>query len=302
MASNTLAAIGKYGRFIKFSHTLFALPFAGISFVLAILQEPSLSLLVMGQKLFWILVCMVGARSAAMGFNRWADRKIDAKNPRTANREIPSGQISDFMAVIFIIGSSLVFFIGSWFLNPLSFYLSFPTLFLLLTYSYTKRFTFFCHFYLGLTIGLAPLATWIAIREEFSWIAGFWTLGLAFNLAGFDILYALQDREFDKKEGLHSVPVRFGEKNSFIISRISHILSISFLGTAAWYSGFQGAFWAFLIFVGYLLFKEQKIASENKDGNFPPSFYQIHSWISLVIFLGILAETGPNLVSLFSRL
>ncbi|TGM98942.1 UbiA-like polyprenyltransferase [Leptospira dzoumogneensis] len=302
MASNTLAALGKYGRFIKFSHTLFALPFAGIAFVLAILQEPALSLSVIGQKLIWILVCMVGARSSAMGFNRWADRKIDAKNPRTANREIPSGQISDFMAVIFIIGASLVFFIGSWFLNPLSFYLSFPTLFLLLTYSYTKRFTFLCHFYLGLTIGLAPLATWIAIREEFSWIAGFWTLGLAFNLAGFDILYALQDREFDKKEGLHSVPVRFGEKNSFIISRISHILSISFLAVAAWYAGFQGAFWAFLIFVAYLLFREQKIASENKDGNFPPGFYQIHSWISLVIFLGILAEKGLSLVSLFSRL
>lgn len=301
MASNTLASLGKYGRFIKFSHTLFALPFAGIAFVLAILQEPSLSLIVMGQKLFWILVCMVGARSAAMGFNRWADRHIDAKNPRTANREIPSGQISDFMAVTFVIVSALVFFIGSWFLNPLSFYLSFPTLFLLLTYSYTKRFTFLCHFYLGLTIGLAPLATWIAIREEFSWIAGFWTLGLAFNLAGFDILYALQDREFDKKEGLHSVPVRFGEKNSFIISRISHVLSVSFLAVAAWYAGFQDVFWAFLVFVAYLLFREQKIASENKDGNFPPNFYQIHSWISLVIFFGILAETGPNLISLFSR-
>ncbi|TGL65900.1 UbiA-like polyprenyltransferase [Leptospira sarikeiensis] len=301
MASNTLAALGKYGRFIKFSHTLFALPFAGIAFVLAILREPALPLSLIAQKLFWVLVCMVGARSAAMGFNRWADKKIDAKNPRTANREIPSGQISDAMAILFIVGSAILFFIGSWFLNPLSFYLSFPTLFLLLTYSYTKRFTFLCHFYLGVTIGLAPLATWIAIREEFSWIAGFWTLGLAFNLAGFDILYALQDREFDKKEGLHSVPASFGEQKSLIISRISHVFSILFLGVAALNAGLNSFFWIFLVFVAFLLFKEQKIAFENKDGNFPPSFYQIHSWISLVIFLGILSETVPGLIRLFTQ-
>lgn len=146
MNSTALEAIAKYGRFIKFSHTLFALPFAGIAFVLAILEPPVPTLPAIGMKFFWILVCMVGARSAAMGFNRWADKRIDSKNPRTANREIPSGQISDTTAILFIIASSLVFFLGSWFLNRLSFYLSFPTLFLLLTYSYTKRFTFLCHF------------------------------------------------------------------------------------------------------------------------------------------------------------
>ncbi|TGK04295.1 4-hydroxybenzoate octaprenyltransferase [Leptospira langatensis] len=301
MASSTLAAFAKYGRFIKFSHTLFALPFAGIAFVLAVLQKPSLPLSVLGLKLFWILICMVGARSAAMGFNRWADKRFDAKNPRTANREIPSGQISDLMAGIFIVGSSLLFFLGSWFLNDLSFYLSFPTLFLLFTYSYTKRFTFLCHFYLGVTIGLAPLATWIAIREEFSWMAGLWTLGLAFNLAGFDILYALQDREFDRKEGLHSVPAHFGEKISIIISRISHILSAVLLGLAAWYAGLHGIFWAFWLLIVAFLTWEQSIAYKSKDGNFPPLFYQIHSWISIVIFLGILLEKGQDLIQLLRQ-
>lgn len=300
MNSTALEAIAKYGRFIKFSHTLFALPFAGIAFVLAILEPPVPTLPTIGIKFFWILVCMVGARSAAMGFNRWADKRIDSKNPRTANREIPSGQIPDTTAILFIIASSLVFFLGSWFLNRLSFYLSFPTLFLLLTYSYTKRFTFLCHFYLGLTIGLAPLAAWIAVREEFSWIAGFWTVGLAFNLAGFDILYALQDEAFDRKEGLHSVPAKFGKKWSVIISRSSHVLSLVFLGLAAWNAGLSQAFWFFWVITAFFLAWEQKIAAENPDGNFPPSFYRIHSWISIVIFLGILSEKFPDLVRLIS--
>lgn len=298
MSSAALEWVSKYGRFVKFSHTLFALPFAGIAFLLAILEPPFLGWGEIGRKFIWILVCMVGARSAAMGFNRWADQRIDAKNPRTANREIPSGQVSDFAALLFIVVSSLLFFAGSWFLNELAFALSFPTLFLLLTYSYTKRFTFLCHFYLGATIGLAPLAAWIAVREEFSWVAGFWTIGLALNLAGFDILYALQDEAFDRKEGLHSVPARFGRNASLWISRASHLLALAFLGVAAWNAGLNGFFWAFWVLTGFFLYWEQRIAVKNPDGNFPPLFYQIHSWISILIFGGILIEKLPDLIRL----
>ncbi|TGK08658.1 4-hydroxybenzoate octaprenyltransferase [Leptospira fletcheri] len=290
MISSVLDILGKYGRFVKFSHTLFALPFAGIAFILAFLRTPGLTLGEWGMKFFWILVCMVGARSAAMGFNRWADRSFDSKNPRTANREIPAGKISDAAAIVFILLSALLFFVGSWFLNSLSFYLSAPTLFLLLTYSYTKRFTFLCHFYLGLSIGLAPLATWIALREEFSWIPVLWTLGLAFNLSGFDILYALQDKDFDEKEGLHSVPVFFGLENSLWISRFSHVLSLCFLAWAGYESELSGIFWIFWFATGFLMAGEQWIARKNKDGIFPPAFYGIHSWISVVLFAGILLE------------
>ncbi|TGK18883.1 4-hydroxybenzoate octaprenyltransferase [Leptospira fluminis] len=295
MISSVLDILGKYGRFVKFSHTLFALPFAGIAFILAFLRTPGLTLGEWGMKFFWILVCMIGARSAAMGFNRWADRGFDSKNPRTANREIPAGKISDVAAIVFVLLAALLFFVGSWFLNSLSFYLAAPTLFLLLTYSYTKRFTFLCHFYLGLSIGLAPLATWIALREEFSWIPVLWTLGLAFNLAGFDILYALQDRDFDEREGLHSVPVFFGLENSLWISRLSHVLSLCFLAWAGYESGLSGIFWIFWFATGFLMAGEQWIARKNEDGIFPPAFYGIHSWISVVLFAGILLEKSREI-------
>ncbi|PJZ68550.1 4-hydroxybenzoate octaprenyltransferase [Leptospira perolatii] len=292
----TIQRVSKFGSFVKFSHTLFALPFAGIACILAFLEPDFASLSSWGVRLIWILVCMVSARSAAMGFNRWADKKIDAKNPRTANREIPSGQISDRSAVLFILGFSILFFISSWFLNSLAFALSFPTLLLLFTYSYTKRFTFFCHLYLGFSIGLAPLATWVGLTGEISWIPFLWTIGLAFNLAGFDILYAIQDEEFDRKEGLHSIPAKFGRTKSLWISRFCHVLSIVFLGIAGRSSGLQDIFWIFWAVTGFLLFREQKIAIDHADGVFPLEFYRIHSYISGVLFLGILVETLPRII------
>lgn len=297
MVSSALETFGKYGRFVKFSHTLFALPFAGISCILAFLKTPDVMLGEWGIRFFWVLICMIGARSAAMGFNRWVDSGFDVKNPRTANREIPAGQISEVAAILFIIVSSFVFFLGSWFLNPLAFALAFPTLFLLLTYSYTKRFTFLCHFYLGVSIGLAPLGAWVALRQEFAWEPVFWTIGLAFNLSGFDILYALQDESFDRKEGLQSIPARFGRNASLWISRISHLLSLLFLAWAGIASGLSGIFWLFWVGTGLLLICEQWIAMKHKDGIFPPAFYGIHSWISLVSFLGILAEKIPEILT-----
>ncbi|EMO64445.1 putative 4-hydroxybenzoate polyprenyltransferase [Leptospira borgpetersenii serovar Pomona str. 200901868] len=232
LMNTSLTSLKQYGSLIKFSHTLFALPFAGIAFILAFLKTHGKSVLDWTILSILILFSMVFARSAAMGFNRIVDTDIDAQNERTKKREIPAGKISKRSAVLFVVLSSLGFFIASWFINPMTWRLSFPTLMILLGYSFSKRFTWLCHFILGFSIGLAPLATWVAIREEIVLEPILWTIGLAFNLAGFDILYALQDQNFDRKEGLYSIPAKFGRKNSLSIAIVSHVFCICFLFAA----------------------------------------------------------------------
>ncbi|XDD48751.1 4-hydroxybenzoate octaprenyltransferase [Leptospira sp. WS92.C1] len=286
----SLTSLKQYGSLIKFSHTLFALPFAGIAYVLAFLKTHERSVTDWVVLSILILISMVLARSAAMGFNRIVDRDIDAKNQRTADREIPAGKISLRSAILFVVLSSLGFFVVSWWINPLAFVLSFPTLLILLGYSLAKRFTWLCHYILGFSIGLAPLATWVAIREEIVLEPVLWTIGLAFNLAGFDILYALQDREFDSKEGLHSIPAKFGRKNSLIIAMISHVLCILFLFFAGIVSGLGPVFLIFVSITAFYLFQEHKIARAAGEVFFPPKFYQIHSYISLILFGGLLID------------
>lgn len=296
--NTTLTSLRQYGSLIKFSHTLFALPFAGIAFTLAFLKTYGRSVLDWIVLSILILLSMVLARSAAMGFNRIVDTDIDAKNKRTQDREIPAGKISKKSAIGFVILSSLGFFIVSWFINPMAFGLSFPTLIILLGYSLAKRFTWLCHFILGFSIGLAPLATWVAIREEIVLEPLLWTIGLALNLAGFDILYALQDQDFDRKEGLYSVPAKFGRKNSLTIAIVSHVLCIGFLFYAGIVSGLGPVFLIFLAITGYLLFQEHKIARAAGENFFPPKFYQIHSYISLFLFGGLLLDRFFYLVVL----
>src|SRR6267142_5130968 len=188
---------------IKFEHTLFALPFALLSAILASGGFPKAS------KLLWILVAMVGARSAAMAFNRIADWRIDAENPRTRMRALPTGHVSLTFAGWFTVGSSLVFVVAAHQLNPLCLWLSFPVLFILLLYSYTKRFTSYSHLFLGLCLGLAPLGAWIAVRGDIRLTPILLCLIVLLWTAGFDIIYACQDLEFDKRKNLYSIPKRF---------------------------------------------------------------------------------------------
>ncbi|PJZ51711.1 UbiA-like polyprenyltransferase [Leptospira adleri] len=294
----SLTSLKHYGSLIKFSHTLFALPFAGIAFVLAFLKTHDKSPIDWIILTILILISMVLARSAAMGFNRIVDRDIDAKNQRTVDREIPAGKISTRSAVLFVGLSSLGFFAASWFINSTAFALSFPTLLILLGYSLAKRFTWLCHWILGFSIGLAPLATWVAIRQEIVLEPLLWTCGLALNLAGFDILYALQDQDFDKKEGLFSVPARFGRKKSLLIAAINHILCIVLLFAAGIVSGLGPIFLFFILITAYYLFQEHRIARGTGENFFPPKFYQIHSYISLILFGGLLADRFFYLVIL----
>ncbi len=212
---------------VKFEHTVFALPFALIGFFYPYSTDNyQFSWLLLVQ----VLICMVAARNSAMGFNRYIDRDIDAINPRTADREIPAGKISAKNALIFVIVNSIIFILVAYTINTLCFFLSFAALALLLGYSFTKRFTALCHFFLGLTLSIAPTAAYISVTGNFgngsililSAIVLLWS-------AGFDILYSLSDEEFDRGENLHSVPQLLGRKKAFLLSIILHLLDLPLL-------------------------------------------------------------------------
>src|SRR5437667_8220323 len=201
---------------IKFEHTLFALPFAFIGALLARQGLPTL------WQTFWILAAMVGARSAAMTFNRMADLQFDKLNPRTRDRALPRGTLSLQFAILFTIAMSLLFVIAAWQLNPLCFYLSLPTLAILFLYSYTKRFTSLSHLVLGFSIGCAPLAAWLAVRGEFAWAPVLLSAAVMFWVAGFDVIYSLQDTDFDRKARLFSLASRFGPGPALKLSAVFH--------------------------------------------------------------------------------
>ena len=208
---------------IKVQHTVFALPFAVMSAFLAAEGVPEI------EKLLWIIVCMVGARSAAMAFNRIVDARFDEKNPRTKDRPLPSGKISLRYYRTFVLASSILFVFSSWMLNDLAFYLSPVALAIIFFYSLTKRFTPFSHFWLGLAISIAPVGAWVAIREEISFTSLLLGAAVVFWLIGFDILYACMDVEADRANQLHSIPERFGIETALRISYASHGVMVVFL-------------------------------------------------------------------------
>src|SRR6516162_3322952 len=209
---------------IKFEHTVFALPFAFIGALLAGKGLPPV------RQSIWIAVAMVGARSAAMAFNRIADLKYDRLNPRTSGRALPQGNLSVQFALVFTVVMSIIFVFAAWELNTICFYLSFPMLAILLLYSYTKRFTALSHIALGFAIGCAPLAAWLAIRGEFGWPPVLLSAAVMFWVAGFDLIYALQDVEFDRKANLFSLPAKWGVAPALHISTLFHAATVVLLG------------------------------------------------------------------------
>lgn len=213
---------------IRFEHTLFALPFAFLGMVLAAEGWPG------ARTLLWILVAMVGARSSAMAFNRLVDRRFDARNPRTANRALPAGRLSGRFVTGFVIFSSALFVVAAWRLDPLAFALSPLALGILFLYSFTKRYTALCHLVLGLALAGAPLGAWIAVRGDLTWTPAVLGAAVLCWVAGFDVLYALQDREFDARVGIHSVPARFGVVGALWISGLLHLVMIGLLGALPW--------------------------------------------------------------------
>ena len=226
-----MSAISKYAGLVKFSHTILAMPFALMSFTYAVVSSatPIGDLWIL---LLQVVLCMVFARNVAMGFNRWADWRIDAENPRTASREIPAGKISPKAALWFVAINAIAFIITTITINSLTAWLSPVALAIVMAYSYCKRFTSLAHLVLGLSLGIAPVGAFIAVRGEFSLVPCILAFVVMTWCGSFDIIYALQDRDFDRERGLHSIPARFSIRTSLYISIALHVLTIAAL---AWY-------------------------------------------------------------------
>lgn len=268
-----MTAVKKYLSLVKFSHTIFALPFAMIGFFLGIKKNAAAVSLnktigwgldvtngedwkLIAFKLLLVLVCMVTARSAAMAFNRYLDRNFDAQNPRTAIREIPRGIISPNSALRFVILNCLIFTIACLFINLLCFFLAPVALFVILFYSFTKRFTPLCHLVLGLGLSLAPIGAFLAVTAHFELLPLLFSFSVLFWVSGFDIIYALQDIDFDQSQKLYSIPSVLGAKRALRVSEILHLLSAAAVIAAGFYGGFNWLYWiATSVFVGMLIYQ-----------------------------------------------
>ncbi|GMT48154.1 MAG: 4-hydroxybenzoate octaprenyltransferase [bacterium] len=279
-----LARAAVYLRMIKFSHSVFALPFAFTSALLAAGGIPSWN------KIFWITVAMVGGRSAAMGINRVIDRKVDALNPRTSRREIPAGTIKTAEAVVFILASALIFLYAAYRLNPLCLKLSPLALAVFVLYPYTKRFTWLSHIVLGIAIAGAPVGAWIALRGTLDMEILPLALSVVFWLAGFDVLYALQDLDFDKKSGLRSIPQRFGVRRALFLARTFHILTWILLLVTATIFDLGIVFHTGLILVGMLLVYEHRLVKEDDLSRLNMAFFNMNGYISLTVFIFTLLD------------
>ncbi|MEP7143064.1 MAG: UbiA-like polyprenyltransferase [Ferruginibacter sp.] len=268
-----MSSIKKYLSLVKFSHTIFAMPFALIGFSLATMQLShtwnltetigwSLNNKIfitgqdMGIKFILVIFCMITARSAAMAFNRYLDSHFDAKNPRTAIREIPAGIISKESALRFVIINCVLFVAATFFINRICFYLSPVALFVILFYSYTKRFTALCHLVLGVGLSLAPIGAYLAVTGRFDILPVLFSFTVLFWVSGFDIIYALQDEAFDKSQHLHSIPAALGTSKALRISEILHTLSAACVVSAGMYGHFGWLYWmGIAVFIGMLVYQ-----------------------------------------------
>jgi 4-hydroxybenzoate polyprenyltransferase len=250
--------IKDYLSLVKFSHTIFAMPFALIGFVLGLRYKwiHHLSIENIGFKFFLVVVCMVTARSTAMAFNRYLDRHFDKLNPRTAIREIPAGIIKAEKALVFIGINMALFITATYFINAICFYLSPVALFVILFYSYTKRFTYLCHLVLGIGLSLAPIGAYLAVTGSFALLPLLFSFAVVFWVSGFDIIYALQDIDFDQSQSLYSIPSYWGLEKALNIARILHVFSAIFVVVAFYLGGFHILYLLGLfVFIGMLLYQ-----------------------------------------------
>jgi 4-hydroxybenzoate polyprenyltransferase len=287
---NLKSKIVNYGRLVRFSHTVFALPFALSSVALAWPKHP-----VTLRVLLWILVAMVSARTAAMGFNRLVDRKFDALNPRTAGWELPQGKVESWEAIALTTLAALVFVLAAYQLNWICFVLSPVALVIVFFYSLTKRFTWTSHLFLGLALALAPIGAWLAVTEmpiDFAELLVPFYLGLAvvFWLAGFDIIYSLQDREFDRAHGLYSIPVRFGVEAALRLSTLFHLCTIAFLALVGLSARMSLIYWLGFLTVALVLLWEHRIVTPKDLSRINRAFFDLNAYVSLGYFLATLAD------------
>ena len=278
-------ALVTFGRMVKFSHTVFALPFALAAAALAARGHHLGPL-----RLLVIVVAMAGARTAAMGFNRIVDRHFDARNPRTAGRELPAGVVSLRAAWLLTLASAVVFVGAAAFLGPLCLALSPVALLLLFGYSYTKRFTFLCHLFLGLAIAAGPAGAWIAVRGDFTIAPALLMIAVLTWIGGFDILYAIADADFDRSAGLHSIPARFGVPRALQISGLLHGVTAGSLIALAYAAHLGGPYLIALGAVVGLLVWEHWIVTPDDLSRLDMAFFNLNGYISVVFFLGTLLD------------
>ncbi len=263
--SSPVRSIRHYLSLVKFSHTIFAMPFALIGFTMGYFEYTNVN---SGMPFDWtllvkIVLCMVFARSAAMAFNRYLDRRFDALNPRTSQREIPAGVIKPGQALAFTTINCILFVITTWFINIACFQLSFIALFVVLFYSYTKRFTALCHIVLGVGLSLSPIGSYLAVTGEFALLPLLFSFAVVTWVSGFDIIYALQDEHFDRSNKLHSIPAAIGTNKSLLVSKLLHILSAGFVFWAGFLGHFSIIYWIGALFYAALLVYQHMLVKPN---------------------------------------
>ncbi len=272
-----------FARMVKIEHSVFALPFAFMGAFMAQGGLPPLDVLAL------LTVAMVAVRSFAMGFNRLADLRFDRENPRTWKRPLVTGEITIMETWVFLVCAALIFVGACAGLNNTCLLLSFPALALCVFYSFSKRFTWLCHFILGAVLGLAPVAGWISVEPSLPLPMVLLFLGVLFWVAGFDILYACQDVEFDLSQGLRSLPSRFGVGASLALSAFCHVNTVLFFALAGWPARLKAAYFIVCAVVAVILFLEHRLLSENDLSRINMAFFTLNGVISIALFLGVLA-------------
>ena len=269
---------------IKFEHTVFALPFAYLGMLLAQKRIPSL------RVFFWVTAAMVAARTAGMTLNRLIDLPIDRKNPRTSQRPTVTGEFPARWAWVSVAAALAVFFVSAGQLNPLCFKLAFVAIVLLCGYHYVKRFSWLCHFALGLVLAAAPLGGWMAVTGNASWVPALLSLAVLFWVAGFDIIYSLQDMDFDKAQGLHSIPVRFGASRALAISDYCHWATTAFLVLFGLGAQLGIVYWVGVVVTTTLLRIEQRIISDQDLSRIQTAFFTINGWIGILLLIFVFLD------------
>jgi 4-hydroxybenzoate polyprenyltransferase len=284
--------LASYLSLVKFSHTVFALPFAAIGFFIGMrtMDDHVFDLELAGL----VLLCMVTARNAAMAFNRWADQDIDRENPRTTEREIPKGVISSRNALLFVVINALVFLVAAYGINFLCFLLAPVALFVVLGYSYTKRFSWLCHVFLGLGLSLAPIGAYLAVTGHFHWLPVLYSVAVISWVAGFDIIYALQDIQFDQEHRLQSIPAKFGVSKALWVSSVLHLVSAASILGGAWilYREFGLTYWMMagsFCFVG-LLVMQHVIVGKGDLSKINLAFFTTNGVASILLATGTILD------------
>ncbi len=292
---SSLNGIKNYFSLVKFAHTIFAMPFALIGFFYG-LKAVNFQL----NRQWWVLfilviLCMVFARSAAMAFNRWLDAEYDAKNPRTLIREIPGGIISKRNAIVFVIVNCLAFIITTYFINVMCLALSPVALFVILFYSYTKRFTPLCHLVLGLGLSLAPVGAYIAVTGQFALVPVLFSFSVLFWVSGFDIIYALQDEEFDKENNLYSIPSWLGTKRALRVSEYLHFLSAAAVIAAGMIGNFSWFYWSGVLVFAFFLFYQHTLVKPKDLSKVNKAFFSSNGIASVVFCVFVLLDIFTKL-------